>query len=276
MSRPIAFGPRLAASGTGTLLSALLMRPSRAIESATPLPGEPGAVYAWALEQHATLCKTLQYFGVEATAIEPRGLDPYEASVGDAAVAFEDGAALMRLSALARRAEVDRIETEFARLDVPLAGHIAAPGLLDGNDVLLVGKTAFVGVGSRGNDIGRKGFAQLASAHGYRVVEVKLAADAPALRAVAGAVSEDTIVVGADKADAAAFEGFTTIALERGEAQAAGVLVLDERHVIADIRYRTSLGAMRRAGITVEAIDLYEFAKLGMTPSMLTLVLRRD
>jgi hypothetical protein len=33
---------------------------------------------------------------------------------------------------------------------------------------------------------------------------------------------------------------------------------------------------MRRAGITVEAIDLYEFTKLGLTPSMLTLALRRE
>ena len=38
----------------------------------------------------------------------------------------------------------------------------------------------------------------------------------------------------------------------------------------------TALSIMRRAGITVEAIDLYEFTKLGLTPSMLTLALRRE
>jgi N-dimethylarginine dimethylaminohydrolase len=276
MKHHVDFGPRLVATPTGPLRGVVLARPSPEIELARPLPGEPGSVYARALEQHAVLASTLEYFGVETIAIAPRGPDPLEASVGDVAIAFEDGAVMMRLSALSRRCEVDRMESEFARIDVPLAGHISAPGLLDGNDVVLAGETAFVGVGPRGNELGRRGFAGIASTHGFRVVEVKLANDAPPLRAVAGAVSSDTIVLGPDKVDVAAFRGFRTILLERGEAQAAGVLVLDEKHVLADIRYRTALATMRRAGITVEAIDLYEFGKLGITPSMLTLVLRRE
>jgi hypothetical protein len=46
--------------------------------------------------------------------------------------------------------------------------------------------------------------------------------------------------------------------------------------VLADIRYRTALAQMSRQGITVESIDLYEFTKIGLTPAMLTLVLKRD
>jgi dimethylargininase len=274
--RHVAFGPRLVASPTGRLLAALLVRPSPNIENATPLLGEPGTVYGRALEQHGVLCATLEYFGVETIPVDSRGADPYEANAGDAAVAFEDGAVMMRLSALSRRAEVDRMGVEFARIDVPLAGHIDAPGLLDGNDVVLAGTTAFVGAGARGNELGRSGFEKIARSHGYRVVEVKLADGVPALRSVAGAVAADTVVVGAGKADTTAFDGFKTILIDPAEAQAAGVLVLDERHVLADIRYRTALTAMRRAGVTVEAIDLYEFGKLGMTPSMLTLALRRE
>jgi N-dimethylarginine dimethylaminohydrolase len=276
MKHSIDFGPRLVATPTGLLRGVVLVRPSPEIESAKPLPGEPGSIYPRALEQHAVLASTLQYFGVETIVIDARGPDPLEPSAGDAAIAFEDGAVMMRLSSLSRRSEVDRMESEFARIDVPLAGHIAAPGLLDGNDVILAGETAFVGVGSRGNELGRQGFAGIARSHGFRVVEVKLADDVPALRAVASAISPTTIILGTDKVEVAAFAGFHTILLERGEAQAAGVLVLDERHVLADIRYRTALATMRRAGIAVEAIDLYEFGKLGITPSMLTLVLRRE
>lgn len=142
--------------------------------------------------------------------------------------------------------------------------------------MILAGETAFVGAGSAGNALGRSGFAQLAQAHGYRVVEVPLSPGVRALRSVAGAVAPDTIVLGADKADAAAFAGYKTIVLERGEELAAGALCLGERHVLADVRYRTALAQMRRRGITVEAIDLYEFTKVGLTPSMLTLVLKRE
>jgi dimethylargininase len=272
----IQFGPQLVCTPTGRLRAALLVRPSRAIERAVPLNGEPGAIYERALEQHDVLRRTLEYFGVETTVVDPRGDDPYETAAGDAAIVFADGAALMRLTPLSRRAEVDRLESEFAHLDVPLAGHITAPALLDGNDVLLAGTTAFVGTGSRGNELGRSGFAQLARANGYRVVEVKLADGVTALRAVAGAAASDTIAIGSDKLNRAAFAEFKTIPLALGEEQAAGVLPLDDRHVIADIRFRTALSAMRDAGITVESIDLYEFTKLGLTPSMLTLALARE
>lgn len=280
--RGVEYGPRLIASPTGRLRNAIFVRPSRAIERAVPIIGEPGAVYERALEQHDVLRKTLEYFGVETTAIDPCETDPYESACGDAAVVFQDGAALMRLTPLSRRAEVDRMEAEFADLDVPIAGHVAAPAMLDGNDVLLVGSTAFVGVPStslgqgRGNELGRKGFAELARAHGYRVVEVTLAEGVPALRAVVGAAASDTIIIGAGKVDHDAFYGFKTVVLALGEEQAAGVLPIDDGHVVAEIRFRTALRAMRDAGITVEAIDLYEFTKLGLTPSMLTLALRRE
>lgn len=272
----VTFGPRLVVSPTGRLRSVVLVRPNSAIERAEPLAGEPGAIYSRALEQHDVFRSTLEYFGVETTVLESHSGDPYETSAADAAVAFGDGVALMRPAAMSRRAEADRMQAELTRLDVPLAGHVTGPGLLDGTDVILAGETAFIGAGSRGNVEGRNGFAQLARAHGYNVVEVKLAANASSLRAVAGAVARDTIVVGDGAADLAAFEGFKTIVLERGEERAAGALCLDERHVLADIRYRTALSQMRRAGIAVEAIDLYEFTKIGLTPSMLALVLKRE
>ncbi len=274
--RQLHFGPRLVATPTGRLQTAVVVKPSAAIERAKPLIGEPGAVYARALEQHETLRKTLEYFGVDVVVADACGADPYEVAAGDAAIVFGDGAVLPRLTALSRRGEVDRIETRFSQLDVPLAGHIAAPGLLDGNDVVLAGRTAFVGAGSRGNDVGRAGFAELARSHGYGVVEVRLPAGIAALRAVASAVADDTIVLGAGTVDPAAFDGFRTVVVELGEAGAAGALCVGERHVVADIRYRTALATMRRAGIAVEALDLYEFTKIGITPSMLVIALRRD
>ena len=272
----IDFGPRLVGTPTGTLRAAMLVRPAAALEAAKALPGEPGAVYARALEQHEILRKTLAYFGVETVVLESRGDDPYECAVGDVAVVFEDGAFIMRPSAMLRRAEADRFESECARRDVPIAGSIAAPGLLDGGDVLLVGRTAFLGVGPRSNAVGRAGFTAVARAHGYDVVEVGLAPGTSALRTVACAVARDTIVLAPEQLDAAAFAGFRTIELPRGEERAAGVLCIGEHHVIADVRYRTALGRLRNAGIVVEGIDLYDFEKVGIAPSLLALALKRD
>ena len=276
VTKDVHFGPRLIGTPTGKLRAALLVRPSASIERATPIAGEPGAVYSRTLEQHDILRKTLEYFGVETIVVEPRVEDPYECAAIESAVAFEDGALIMRPSAMSRRGEADRIEAEFSRIDVPLAGHIAAPGLLDGSDVLLAGSTAFVGVGTRGNAIGRAGFTSVARAHGYRVVEVALMPGVASLRSVASAVSKDTIVLAPHCLDVTAFDGFTLIPVDRGEEMAAGVLSLGEHHVIADVRYRTGLARMRKAGLVVEGIDLYDFEKVGITPSMLALALKRD
>lgn len=276
MTHGLDFGPLLQGTPTGRLRTVILVKPSPAIESAKPLIGEPGIVYSRALEQHEILRKTLEYFAVETIVLNTQSGDPYEAAAANAAVVLRDGAVLMRPTALSRRGEADRMMAEFARIDVPLAAHIDAPGLLDGNDVMLAGDVAFIGVGPRGNDLGRNGFSQVARARGYRVVEVKLADGVPSLRAVASAVASDTIVLGGDKADTAAFAGFRTVVLQRGEENAAGVLCLSERHVLADVRFRTSFSIMRRAGLTVEAIDLYEFGKAGVTPAMLALALKRD
>lgn len=269
-------GERFINAPTGVLQKALLVRPNREIENARALPGEPGAVTSRAREQFDVFRSTLEYFGVDTTVVESSVADPYECCAANAAVALRDGAFVMRPSVMSRRGEADRMRVELARLEIPLCGHIVAPGLLDGNDVLLAGTTAFLGIGGRSNELGRAGFAEVASHYGYRTVEVALAPEVPALRYVATAVAPNTIVLGGDKADPAAFAGFKTIVLERGEEGAAGALCLSERHVISDMRYRTALSQMERAGITVESIDLYEFTKIGVTPSMLALALKRD
>jgi dimethylargininase len=269
-------GERLIGSPTGTLRAALLVRPAPSIEKARPLNGEPGTVFARALEQHETLRRTLEYFGVRTIVVESRSEDPYESTVADAAITLPEGVAITRPTSMSRRVEADRVEAELSLLGLPIAERIPAPGLFDGGDVVLAGTSAFIGAGSRGNALGRKSFADLVEAHGFHVVEVKLAPGVTSLRAVASAVAKDTIVVAEGTCDLAAFYGFKTIQLERGEEMGAGVLCIGERHVIADVRYRYALKTMRKAGVVVEGIDLYDFEKIGITPSLLALDVQRD
>ena len=270
------YGPRLSAHPTGALRAALLLAPPATISNARPLIGEPAAIYERAKSQLEIFAKTLLFFGCEVTTIDAQGSDPYQSAVADTGVVFEDGVALMRPSSLTRRAEIERMEHEFARLDVPIAGHLVAPGLLDGTDVLLAGRTAFIGIGKRSNALGREGFAQIARAHGFSTVEVKIAGNTP-LRALASAVASDTIVLTAAGVERDPFlnAGFKTIVLEPGEDLGAGVLCIGERHVIADVRYSRSVNQLRKSGIVVEAIDLYDFGKIAITPSMLALPLKR-
>lgn len=276
MTQTLSYGPRLVAHPTGALRAAVLVAPAPAIENARPLHGELNAIYPRARAQQEILAKTLRYFGSEITLLEPANGDPYACAAADAAVVFENGAVMMRSSSMTRRPESAWLEAEFVKRDIPIAGHIAAPGLLDGSDVLLIGNVAFIGVSKRSNSLGRSGFAQIAKAHGFAVREVELRDPAAPLRALAGAVSADSVVLAPESSlDHAPFSGFKIFTAPLGHERGAGVLNLGEHHVLANVRYPSVVDILRRGGIVVEAIDLHDFGRVGISPSMLAVDLKR-
>lgn len=276
MTQTVGYGPRLAAHPTGALRAALLIAPSLAIENARPLAGEFNAIFPRARAQQEILSKTLRYFGCETAVLEAPSADPYASVAVDAALVFENGVVIMRPSSMTRRSESAWLEAELVKRDVPIAGHIAAPGLLDGSDVLLVGNTAFVGVSTRSNALGRSGFAHIAKAHGFSIREVRIADPAAPLRAYAGAVSADTVVLAPEaNVDHAAFDGFKVFTASLGHERGAGVLNLGDHHVLANVRYPVVIDMLRRSGVIVEAIDLHDFGRVGISPSMLVLDLKR-
>ncbi|HET9096041.1 MAG TPA: hypothetical protein VFN37_05235 [Candidatus Baltobacteraceae bacterium] len=276
MTQTVSYGPRLAAHPTGALRAAVLVAPTPAIENARPLHGEPNAIYSRARAAQEILAKTLRYFGCEVTILEGAGSDPYASAVVDAAVVFENGAVLMRPSSMTRRPESAWLEARFVERDIPIAGHISAPGLIDGSDVLLAGQVAFIGVSKRSNAMGRSGFAQIAKAHGFAVREVELRDPAAPLRALAGALSSDSVVLAPQThIDHAPFNGFKIFTAPLGHERGAGVLNLGEHHVLANMRYPSVVDMLRHGGIVVEAIDLHDFGRAGISPSMLALDLKR-
>ncbi len=272
----VRYGPRLIAHPTGTLRAAVLVKPTAELESLPPLQGEPGAIFKRAVEQHDVLASTLRYYGVDVTVIDAPDRAPLACAAADLAVCFEHGAVIMRPSSLERRAEVDLLEAELTKMDVPIGGHIATPGLLDGTDVLLAGNTAFIGRTKRSNAIGRAGFAEVARANGYEPIEVSVDDSVRSLRSVVNAVASDTLVIAPNRVDRAAFSGFNLLSVELGQELAAGVFALGERRVIGDLRYRPSFPMLHGNHIAVEAIDLYDFGKVGLVPSSLILSIKRN
>ncbi len=270
------------------LAAALLVRPSAAIERAKPVQGESGTIFARALEQFAIFEGTLHYNGVQTIAIDQTPGLPNASAVADLAVVFPGGAFLMRPSDVARRTELAAVEAALATAGVPIVGRIEAPGLLDGGDVLLGPEALYLGVsearpsaggiptGRRGNAHGREQLAAYARGIGRRIVEVGVAADAVRLRAVAAFVDEEAILYSPGLVQGAAFAGLTAIEVPRGDDYGAGVLALGRGRVIGNLRFRAVPPLLRAAKVAVDAIDLWEFGKIGTTPSLLALALRRS
>ena len=269
-------------SDAAMLKAAIVLRPSTAVDRLTPIKGESGTIAERAIEAHGILVRTLRDHGVEIDLLAPESETATESFVGDLAIMLPQGAVLARPAHVERRAEVTRIAARFAALGVPILGTIEAPGLLDATDVAFAGDRVYVGVARAGggyaprsNALGRRQFEEIAQQQGLRVVEVALASDVLRLRGVFSVVADDTIVASPDKVDLVSVGDVNVIAVPRGEDLAAGVLAIGGRRVIANLRYRESLALLRRAKISVDAIDLHEFGKAGYGPAALVLAVKR-
>lgn len=275
-------------SDAGTLRGVVVVPPTGALAQIQPLHGESHAIADRASEQFGVFVSRLGAYGIKTIAAEPDERAPLGCLCADGAVVFADGAFLMRPSDLKRRAEIAALEAALARARIPIVGRIEAPGLLDGGDVMLAAGTLFIALSRprqaetgiphsvHGNALGREQLAAYARARGLAVSEIVMAAEVKRLRSVAALVDAETVLYAAGLVDGDAFAGLQTIVAPRGEDYGAGVLPLGNRRVLANLRFRETIPLLRKAKIAVDAIDLWEFGKIGATPSSMALALKRD
>jgi dimethylargininase len=269
-------------SDAGALAGAVVLRPSAAVDRLPPIKGEPSPIADRAQEQHGILVRTLRDHGVTVHEMAPVSESATETLVADCAIVLPRGAIIARPSQIERRAEVVAVEKQLAALGIPIVGRIEAPGLLDATDVAVAPGRLFIGVPRAGaglrrrsNELGRRQLEALASEQGFTTVELPVANDVPRLRDVFSLVGSETVVAAPDRVDLVAATGLRVIEVPRGEELAAGVLALGERLVVANLRFRKSIAILRKAKITVEAIDLWEFGKAGFGPFSLALAVKR-
>jgi dimethylargininase len=269
------------------LLGVVVVPPTQAIETVAPTHGEANAIAGRAAEQFDVFLGRLGAAGVKVVQVEPDPAAPLSWACADCAVLFEGGAFLMRPSDVRRRAEVAILEDVLDRANVPVVGRIEAPGLLDGGDVLLAPQTLYIAQSTarqgeigipaalHGNALGRAQLAEFARSRQLALVEVAVAGEVTRLRSVASFVDARTVLFAPGLVDASAFVGLETIEAPRGEDCGAGVLALGNRRVIANLRFRETIPLLRKAKIAVDAIDLWEFGKIGVTPATLALAIKR-
>jgi dimethylargininase len=266
-------------SATSKLHDVVVVTPGEGLDRLPPIQGEPSPIVSRAKEEHAILRHTLTDFGVRIHPLEVHDESGYATFVADCALVVERGAILLRPSRIDRRREVPAVEQKLAAHGIPILGKIEAPGLLDGGDVVLAGDTAYVGVptkGNRSNAIGRAALGSFLPSLGMKMVELKLAPEIPRLCNVFSALDEGLIVAANDYVDVGGLAAvFRIVEIPRGEQYGAGVLSLGPRHALANLRFRLTLPLLRKAKVHVVAIDLWEFGKVGATPSSLVLSLKR-
>ena len=206
--------------------------------------------------QHAAYTDALAACGWRIAPVPAVEDCPDSVFVEDAVVVCEDLAVLARPGAPARRAEVAGVAAMAGPLDLRTAA-IAAPGTLDGGDVLQAGHTVYVGRGGRTNAAGIRQLRALLAPLGRTVIAVPLR-NVLHLKSAVTALPDGTFLLAPQLVPAALFPAVRPVDEEAG----CHVVPLGaDRVMIAASAPRTAQ-LLDDLGFTPVVADIGEFEKL--------------
>lgn len=256
---------------------AIVRRPAASLATACELTFmERAAISVEALQrQHAAYRTALAEAGADVVVLDAIEPLPDSVFVEDAAVVLDEIAILTRPGTPSREPEPDAIAETLAMQRRDIA-RIAAPGTLEGGDVLRIGRTLYVGRTTRTNREGIEQLATLVEPHGYEVVAVETPGSLH-LKTACTALDDETLLANPAWVDLAPFAGFRILAVDPDEPFAANVLPVGDARIVnaAFPRTRTRVEAhCASAGLRAIAVDIGEFGKAEAGLTCMSLVLR--
>ncbi len=212
---------------------------------------------ALAAEQHDHYEDVLAACGYTISRLPPADDQPDAVFVEDILVVVEGLAIITRPGAESRRAETVGIASS---IPTTLAqASIAAPGTLDGGDVLRVGSRLFVGRTARTNDEGIRQLAALVNPLGIEVTPIAVTACLH-LKSAVTAVADDLLLINPAWIDSRYFSNYRTVVTDPGEPAAANALRVHERVIYSSTHSRTA-ERLRATGVQLVTVDVSEVEK---------------
>lgn len=222
--------------------------------------------------QHRDYQRALEILGCRLLTLPAEPDLPDSVFVEDVAIVLDEVAVLTRPGALSRRAEVASV-AEVMRSYRPVLA-IAAPGTLDGGDVLCVGRTLYVGESARSNPAGIAQLRELLADHGYAVRGVPTRGCLH-LKSAVTQLGDDTLLLQPEWVDRDRFADFHVIEVDPAEPHAANVLRIGDALVMPASFPRTRQRLLD-AGFNVMAVDVSELQKAEGAVTCCSLVFRAD
>jgi dimethylargininase len=212
---------------------------------------------ALAEQQHHRYEHVLTTCGYTISRLPAADDHPDAVFVEDILVVVEGLAIVTRPGAESRRGETAAIA---ASIPATLAqASIAAPGTLDGGDVLRVGSRLFVGRTARTNDEGIRQLAALVSPLGISVTPIAVTACLH-LKSAVTALADDLLLVNPAWIDSRHFSNYRIVVTDPGEPAAANALRVHERVIYSSTHVRTA-ERLRAAGVQLVTVDVSEVEK---------------
>ena len=207
--------------------------------------------------QHRGYERLLTSLGCEVQRVAPAPEQPDAVFVEDMAVVVDEVAIIARPGAKSRRREAPPVAAALKRLR-PIA-RIQAPATLDGGDVLVIGRSVFVGRTSRTNAEGVKQLQTSLSPYGYAVHGIPVTGCLH-LKSAVTALDDRTVLLNPQWVNADAFAGYRVVEVAPTEPAAANILRVGSALVYAS-SYPRTLDQLRTLGYTPSTTDVSELAK---------------
>ncbi len=228
-----------------------------------------------AQEQHHRLRETLRLYGADVITVPELPGHPNSVFTRDPLVMTPEGFVKLRMGLPTRRGEETWLAEHLASLGVPEVGRIEPPGTLEGGDVILAGRVAFIGHSSRSNAEGVKQMAEILQRMGY---ETRIAAVAPRYLHIGGAMSmiaPERVLACSGTFPGDFFKGFDVVEVNSGDFVSGNVICLRPNEVIAEAAQQMVIDRLQAAKVVVHVLDLSEFVKGSGGPTCLILPIER-
>ena len=210
------------------------------------------------LAQHAAYADALRALGLEIEVLDPLPGFPDAYFVEDVAVVVPELAVVARPGAPSRRGEAEAIVPVLAR-HRELA-RLEQPATLDGGDVLIAGRTVFIGLSARTNEAGAEQLARLLEPHGYRSQTVPVAAGLH-LKSSVSWLGGETLLVNKRAADRPELRVFRRIVVDATEEAACNTLLVNGT-LLTPAGFPETRRQLDETGLPVVELDLTEPRKM--------------
>lgn len=212
---------------------------------------------ALAQTQHRQYEAALETLGCQLVRLPAEPTLPDSVFVEDTAIVLDEIAILTRPGADSRKAETASIAQALAPYRT--VQPVVAPAVVDGGDILRIGKRLYVGLSSRSNEEAVAQMAHLLRPFGYSVQGVQVHGCLH-LKSAVTQVAPAMLLVNPAWVDAGLFGDMQVIEVDATEPHAANALLID-----GTIVYPTCYPATRQRlalyGVPVQEVDVSELIK---------------
>ena len=222
----------------------------------THLPREPIDIET-ARAQHADYERALERLGCTVTRLPADASTPDSVFIEDIGIVFDEIGVVTRPGAGSRRPEVAAVAKTLSRFR-PIV-QIVAPAKLDGGDVLVVGRTVFVGRTPRTNEAGIGQLRAAVASYGYTVVPATVRGCLH-LKSAVTALDDRTLLANRRWIAEEEFSGYEILDVDNSESTGANVVRVGSALLYASAFPRT-LERLERCGYAVATVDVSEIAK---------------